>query len=261
MLPVRGHQSQRTSNERARREGPEGISAGRLTSGVLRSTLYRLFARLLALPAPQEKEKEGESDLRLSVGSDELALFAEVLFNPEDDAAEAYSGLRASLPGLIAEFRQREDLPEKYWEAFESPLPERVPLVESYYRVWTEDPGCESPIAKKRGFLLSDHALHMERLLELAGWSLPVPFAVRPDHLVVELEFMALLCEEAPLEVQAQFFRDHLTWVGKAADLAREGEIDDLYRRILDYLVLFLQEEERELLVVKESPKDGSICS
>lgn len=261
MLPVRCNQGQTTSNEEPRREATEGVSASGLTRGTLRSNLYRLFAQLLALPAPKEREEEGESDLRLSVGSDELALFAEALVNQEGDAAEAYSGLRARLPGVIAELRQREDLPEKYWEAFESPLPGRVPLVESYYRVWTEDPACESPIAKKRGFLLSDHALHMERLLDLAGWSLPAPFAGRPDHLVVELEFMALLCEEAPLEAQAQFFRDHLTWVRKAADLAKRGEIDDLYRRIIDYLVLFLQEEERELLGAKESAKGGPICS
>jgi len=261
MLPVRCNQGQTTSNEEARKRASGDVSADGLTRGALRSNLYRLFARLLALPAPKGREEEEDSDLGLSVGPDELALFAETLVNSERDAAEAYSSLRAGLPGLIVELRQREDLPEKYWEAFESPLPGRVPLVESYYRVWTGDPACESPIAKKEGFLRSDHALHMERLLELAGWSLPAAFAGRPDHLAVELEFMGLLTEEAPLEAQAQFFRDHLTWVKKAADLARKGEIDDLYRRILDYLVLFLQEEERELLGAKESPKDGPICS
>ncbi|MCL4424333.1 MAG: molecular chaperone TorD family protein [Firmicutes bacterium] len=216
---------------------------GSLGLRTLRSSLYHVFARLLAFPDDTLAEdlQSGEILRPLSDAVTALSLAG------EDAPASALIDLVRRLGKTMQLMTEKDDLTNRYWESFESPLGRRVYLIESYYRTWTADPTSESPIAGRQGFLMSDHALHMQGLLALAGMTVPPGFEGRPDHLSLELEFMSLLCRDAAREAQAQFFGDHLTWVKEAGAAVEETAIDDLYLMVIRTLMSFLETERKGL--------------
>ena len=127
-----------------------------------------------------------------------------------------------------------QELKRLYWDAFAGPVASKVTPVESVYRRWSEDPASDSPIAKLKGYLMSDRALHMQELYRQAGLSFPPEVAATPDHLALELEFMALLSEKANFETQAEFCTDHLDWLDDLAVDAVEKGIPAFYRVMIE---------------------------
>lgn len=85
--------------------------------------------------------------------------------------------------------------------------------VESVYKVWTNDPTAELPIAKSKGYLMGDSALHIKHLLEHYGLDLPEEFKHMPDHLTLLLELLAYIIDERTPEEKLIFIRDHFNWL------------------------------------------------
>lgn len=158
------------------------------------------------------------------------------------DGVEAFKQWGVNL-GEIPGF---QELSQSYREYFGLYAP-RVSLIESVYRQWSLDPEVDPVMANSRGFLMSDHALHVAALYQEAGLSIPEEFQGMPDHLVLELEFMAMLVENNH-PGQKDFLVDHLTFIEQVVKKSREENLQGVYREVVEFLGKFYQEEKSLLL-------------
>lgn len=96
-------------------------------------------------------------------------------------------------------------------ELFVPGLPFALMPVESLYRPWSEVAG--NQFGATRGLYLGDSARHMRDLYAALQLEVPEQFAAMPDHLSLELEFLALLLEAGNLQGACEFAADHLAWL------------------------------------------------
>lgn len=146
-------------------------------------------------------------------------------FIREAGKGEILSALRAEYAGL---FGERDG---------------RVSLVESTYKPWTTDKGCRMVFAASKGLLMGDHALHMQELYRRASLEVPEEYRSTPDHLVLELEFLALLYRFVPDEAIGQFISDHLDWITELGEAVAKARPGSLYRGAIELLHHFLLQE------------------
>ncbi len=162
-------------------------------------------------------------------------------------------GTRPSVPErwLPAAFPAHEQWRRIYNEVMSPANPLIVP-VESVYKAWTTDPSCEMPFARETGFLQGDSAQHLYQVYREIGFELPTVYADRPDHLVLELEFMGLLVEAADPTVQQLFLSQHLDWLPQLIADAEEKEASPLYLDLFRWIEAFISAERERL-----APADG----
>jgi TorA maturation chaperone TorD len=132
------------------------------------------------------------------------------------------------------------DLARTYWHWFEDPAGARVRLVESVYLPWTRVPGADVSFAHERGWLGGDSAAHMADLYRALGLAPPEEWAHAPDHLALELEFLALLIEQGTRAQQEQFLAQHLCWVPDLVARAEAAGVEGFYRAVLQFVAAFL---------------------
>lgn len=121
--------------------------------------------------------------------------------------------------GLAMDGNVAARLCHEYRRLFRGPLPPYVVPVESAYKIWTDDPGCHLPLAQKKGFLMGDAAVDMNRRYREDGIAIPDEFSSLPDHVALELEYMSFLSQRRDQDVCREFLTRHLDWL---ADLAAE---------------------------------------
>lgn len=114
-----------------------------------------------------------------------------------------------------------ELLREEYRRLFLGPRPPYVVPAESVYKPWAEDPECRLSIAREKGYLMGDSALDMIRRYQGHDLVIPDQYVSMPDHLALELEYLAYLLTHDRTEAAAAFLASHLDWL---ADLAKEIE-------------------------------------
>lgn len=192
------------------------------------------------------------------------AIAAELLAPPDavlvDDLAQ--DDLRALLtkclhdwdcdPAMVSPFFCEMDrdsflgsLQSEYARLFTDQEGARLSLVESTYKPWTIDKGCGVVFASSKGLVMGDWALHLLDIYERLSLKIPEAFRSTPDHLVLELEFLALLHQTAPQEWILKFIEDHLDWV---PDLKKEMDRADagpFYRNAVAFVQIFLQHESK----------------
>jgi TorA maturation chaperone TorD len=138
-----------------------------------------------------------------------------------------------------------KDLVESYGRLFSEVTGERISMVESYYKPWSQDVTCSLPFASEKGYLMGDSALHLSVLLQQAGLEAGEEFRGCPDHLVIELEFLAHLYRGTTEIETRTFIRDHLDWVTLLKEQVRKSRPHPFYISVLEALDLFLNEERR----------------
>lgn len=106
---------------------------------------------------------------------------------------------------------------EEYKRLFVGPLPPYIIPVESIYKKWTNDPECKLPIAGEKGYLMGDPAIDMIKRYQTDGIVIPEKYSSMPDHITLELEYMAFLFINGGINEQEEFLTSHLDWVGKLA--------------------------------------------
>ncbi|MDR2197313.1 MAG: molecular chaperone TorD family protein [Coriobacteriales bacterium] len=97
-------------------------------------------------------------------------------------------------------------------------LPTSVLPIESFYRCWTHQDSTSLAFAHQRGLYHSDAAAHMTSLLERFELTVTGDALLPPDHLAIELSFLAVLLRHGSNADIRIFIDDHLSWLPSYID-------------------------------------------
>lgn len=126
----------------------------------------------------------------------------------------------------FSSFSEMKDL---YNRCFLGPLEPVAPPIESLYKEWTTDPTAETPIARQKGYLYGDSAIHLKYLYEQYEIEIPCEYANIPDHLTLLLEFLALLIQYNQTDLIQQYIHDHFDWLKSFTQKLKEIDGSEPY--------------------------------
>ncbi len=149
-----------------------------------------------------------------------------------------------------------KDLKEEYYRLFSDTGNERISLVESFYKPWTLDPHCSLPFAKEKGFLMGDSAIHLSTIFQQCEIEVAESFKGMPDHILIELEFLSYLYQEAGDEEIKVFIRDHLDWIPFLKESFEKARAHPFYISLIEILDLFINQEKGRLEKKSDGKKD-----
>ncbi|KJU86316.1 hypothetical protein MBAV_001505 [Candidatus Magnetobacterium bavaricum] len=141
-----------------------------------------------------------------------------------------------------------QEMLELYNRCFEDNMGSPLYLVESVYKRWSDDPECPTWITGASGYLMGEPALHMLELYRHFGLECGSEFNGRPDHLVLELDFLAFLYENYTEEAALQFIGEHLNWMDELLRSGREVGLSVFYYSVIGLVKAFL---DRKMLQYK----------
>jgi len=172
---------------------------------------------------------------------------------------QSWAGEIGILKGFLAQgppqILQR-DLKEEHQRLFSDTGNERISLVESFYKPWTQDPHCPLPFAKEKGFLMGDSAIHLSTIFQHCGLEVAGPFKGMPDHIIIELEFLSYLYQEAGEEEIKRFIKDHLNWISFLKESFEKARAHPFYISLIEILDLFINQEKGRLEKKSDGKKD-----
>jgi TorA maturation chaperone TorD len=158
-------------------------------------------------------------------------------------------GGERQLPTLFVKEGNGEDflavLQAEYERLFGQWEGERISLVESTYKPWTTDKGCGMVFAASTGLVMGDSALHMQAIYRHLSLEIPEVFRSMPDHLVLEMEFLAQLYRSGSAEQIGRFIEDHLDWVPELKAALEKADPHPFYRNAVEIIHQFLQQETK----------------
>lgn len=161
---------------------------------------------------------------------------------------QSWGGEDGILKGFLTQSSSQillKDLQEEYHRLFSDTGTEKISLVESFYKPWTQDSHCSLPFAKEKGFLMGDSALHLLSLFQQFGIEVADPFRGMPDHLIIELEFLSYLYQEAGDETVQKFMQDHLDWIPFLKEECDKAKAHPFYMSLIKVLDLFVEQEKK----------------
>lgn len=136
-------------------------------------------------------------------------------------------GLDTSLlSGLLLSGDAYATLRDEYRRLFLGPLPPYIVPAESVYKQWSNDPECSLPISGEKGYMMGDPAIDMIKRYQAHGIVIPDKYSSMPDHIALELEYMAFLCRNEDREKQREFLASHLNWVGELVNDIKDIKVD-----------------------------------
>ena len=122
-----------------------------------------------------------------------------------------------------------------------------VSLVESTYKPWTVDKGCRMVFAASTGLVMGDPAVHLLDVYREVSLEVPEDFRSTPDHLVLELEFLALLYRNGTPEQRRRFMDHHLDWIPNLREEMEQARAKPFYTRVVALIDMFLQHEQQDI--------------
>lgn len=135
-----------------------------------------------------------------------------------------------------------DNLRQEYYRLFQNPR-HRLELAESVYKPWATARLAGMPFAHEQGLLMGESARHLLELYRLTDRAVSSEFASRPDHLALELEFMAHLVANFGLADQTQFLSDHLDWLPDLLQAAVDWEPSPFYATVLATTQVWIEQE------------------
>jgi TorA maturation chaperone TorD len=166
--------------------------------------LANLYAQL------SEFFKEPTEEFADDVASGRLLGYFKKVFSELDLDTSCLSGL--SISGDVY-----NSLREEYRRLFEGHMPPYIVPVESVYKRWSNDPECKLPMAGEKGYLMGDPAMDMIKRYQARDIVIPDKYSSMPDHIALEMEYMAFLCINGDIEEQMEFLGSHLNWIDELA--------------------------------------------
>jgi putative dimethyl sulfoxide reductase chaperone len=109
--------------------------------------------------------------------------------------------------------------------------------VESLYKKWTMDDTCTLPIAKSKGYLQGDSALHIQFILDKLQIYIPLEYWGMPDHLAILLELLSFFIEHAQENFTEEFLADHFDWLADFERKLAEVSAHPFYPRVTRFLI------------------------
>jgi TorA maturation chaperone TorD len=103
---------------------------------------------------------------------------------------------------------------------------------------------------------MGDSAVHLSTLFGQWGIELSEPYKGMPDHLVIELEFLSYLYEEAGNREIKRFIEDHLDWIHFLREGFKRAHAHLFYVSLIEVLDLFINIEKRRLEKETDGAKD-----
>lgn len=206
-----------------------------------RAEVYRFFATLF-LNQPTQELLDG-------ILSDQGASALEALFPDEPSVGRFREMIRDYLNGN----NKAEEFLLDYEAMFRVPGDAYVHPYESVYRHESYPGG-----GAKKAMVYGVWAQEVAKLYQAEGLAPREGFTELPDHLGVELEFMAFLCQRVAEAVasgdhkeaevfgskQREFLQNHLlSWSEKCLMKIKEKASTPLYRHLANLLKSFLEEE------------------
>jgi TorA maturation chaperone TorD len=149
-----------------------------------------------------------------------------------------------------------KDLMEEYHRLFSDTGKEKISLVESFYKPWTQDVQCPLPFSKEKGFLMGDSAVHLLSLFQHCGLEVAESYKGMPDHLIIELEFLSYLYQEANDRKIKRLIEDHLDWIPSLRESIEKAHAHPFYISLIEVLNLFVDLEKRRLEKESHGEKD-----
>ncbi|MFX0559834.1 molecular chaperone [Tepidibacillus infernus] len=146
---------------------------------------------------------------------------------------------------LKGRFPNFSEMKQTYMRCFMGVIKPYAPPIESVYKVWTTDPTAGLSIAKSKGYLFGDAALHIRHLFEQFHLEIPDDYAKMPDHLTLLLEFLAFLIKETSEEHVNQFVADHLDWLEDFKHELLKVNDSSFYIDVTDIIISFINNEKR----------------
>jgi TorA maturation chaperone TorD len=147
-------------------------------------------------------------------------------------------------------------LRNEYERLFSGIKGDGISLVESCYKPWTLDPQCPLPFAFDKGLMMGDSALHLLAIYDQCRLEVSDEFKACPDHLTIELDFLAHLYRWAGDAEIKPFIKDHLDWISLLRKEVCRLDPHPFYRSLLDVLTSFLESERKRLEVVDNGEKE-----
>lgn len=151
--------------------------------------------------------KEPSEAFAEDVASGRLARFFQERLTDLGLEAALAEGLSMSGEGV------HQKLHDEYRSLFLGHLPPYITPVESVYKKWTSDPGCQLPMASEKGYFMGDAAVDMMKRYQAEGMVIPDALSSMPDHLALELEYMAFLLINKDEDTRRAFLASHFDWV------------------------------------------------
>ncbi len=165
-----------------------------------------------------------------------------------------YFESRSARLSFLKEFLPKEDqgdllqeMTEEYQRLFQDQKSNDLWWVESVHKLWTNDPECRLSIAREKGYVMGDSALHMIDLYRAFDLAAPERFSGLPDHIVLELEFLGFLIEQGSEDFVHGFMRDHLNWVPEMVKRGEEYQPSPFYRSVFEAIEVFVDSEMKEV--------------
>jgi TorA maturation chaperone TorD len=175
------------------------------------------------------------------------------------DIVQSWGGETEILNGFLTQNPPQillQELKEDYDRLFSDTGKKRISLVESFYKPWTQDPHCSLPFAKEKGLVMGDSAVHLSILFQQCGIEVSGPFKGMPDHIVIELEFLSYLYQEAGDKEIKRFMEDHLDWIHFLREGFGRAHAHPFYVSLIEVLDLFINFEKRRLEKETDGKKD-----
>ena len=103
---------------------------------------------------------------------------------------------------------------------------------------------------------MGDSAVHLSALFQQSGMEVAEPFKGMPDHIVIELELLSYLYQEAGDREIKSFIEDHLDWIPSLRESIENGHAHPFYISLIEVLDLFVDLEKKRLEKESDGKKD-----
>ncbi len=160
----------------------------------------------------------------------------------------ASEGSHQVLSGLFESGGPEDWLPElqgAYDRLFGQYGEKKISLIESTYKTWSDDKECSMVFAASKGLIMGDCAIHLRDIYRALSLDVPEEFKSTPDHVILELEFLALLYRHGSDEQIQRFIDDHLDWIPDLREAVEQAQPDRFYRSVIAMIDVFLKNEKQ----------------